>query len=53
MVTKIASILAAALILGSVSIASAAAIHKPVTHYRNHPATILSYRQATDVFANF
>ena len=55
MVTKIASILAAALILGSVSIASAAAIHKPMTHthYRNHPVTILSYRQAIDVFANF
>jgi hypothetical protein len=53
MITKIASILAAGVILGSVSIASATAIHKPVTHYRNHPATILSYRQATDVFANF
>jgi hypothetical protein len=53
MVTKIASILAAALILGSVSIASAATIHKPVTHYHNHPVTNLFYRQANDVFANF
>jgi hypothetical protein len=53
MITKMASVLAAALILGSVSIASAAAIHKPVRHYRSHPVTILFYEQAKDVFANF
>jgi hypothetical protein len=52
-ITKIASILAANLILGSVSIASAAAIHKPVRHYHNHRVTIPFYRQANDVFANF
>ena len=52
-ITKVASILAANLILGSVSIASAAAIHKPVRHYRSHPVTILFYEQAKDVFANF
>ena len=53
MVTKIASILVVALILGSVSFASAAAIHKPVKHYHNHPVTTLFYRQTNDVFANF
>ena len=52
-ITKIASILAANLILGSVSIASAAAIHKPARHYHNHRVTIPFYRQANDVFANF
>ena len=39
MITEIASILAAALILGSISSASAAVIHKPVRHYRSHPVT--------------
>jgi hypothetical protein len=53
MITKMASILAAALILGSVSIASAAVIHRPVRHYYSHPVTILLYPQVNDVFANF
>ena len=52
-ITKMASILAANLILGSVSIASAAAIHKPVRRYHNHRVIVPFYRQANDVFANF
>ena len=52
MITKISSILAAALILGSASIASAATILKPVRRHHN-PATILFYPQAQDVFRNF
>jgi hypothetical protein len=56
MITKIASILAAALILGSVSSASAAVTHRSarhVRHYHSHPVTILLYPQVNDVFANF
>jgi hypothetical protein len=41
MITKISSILAAALILGSASIASAATMHKPVRHYHQYPAIML------------
>jgi hypothetical protein len=39
MITK--SILAAALILGSASIASAATFHKPVRHYHHYPVIML------------
>jgi hypothetical protein len=53
MFTKISSILAAALILGSASIASAATIHKPVRHHHNPAVTTLFYPQAQDVFRNF
>ena len=41
MFTRISSILAAGLILGSASIASAATVHKPARHYHHHPAIML------------
>jgi len=41
MITRISSILAAAVILGSASIASAAAVHKPVKHYYQHRPAIM------------
>ena len=56
MITKIASIVAAALILGFVSSASATVTHRPmrhVRHYHSHPVTILLYPQVNAVFANF
>ena len=53
MITKISSILAAALILGSASIASAAAVHRPVRHHHTPAVTVLFYPQAQGVFKNF
>jgi hypothetical protein len=52
MITKISSILAAVLILGSVSVASAATTHRLVK-YHNHPVTAIFYPEVRDVFANF
>ena len=52
MITKVASILAAVLILGSASVASAATIHRVVKHH-NYPVTAIFYPEVRDVFANF
>jgi hypothetical protein len=47
MFARILSALSAALILGSVSIASAATIHHPVRHYYNqHPVMLLENNPA-------
>jgi hypothetical protein len=52
MITKVASILAAVLILGSASVASAATTHRVVKHH-NYPVTAIFYPEVRDVFANF
>jgi hypothetical protein len=51
MITKVSSILAVVLILGSASVASAATPHRVGKHH-NYPVTAI-YPEVRDVFTNF